>query len=198
MAPQGFVTALALRKADTDCRQRNQWSDVAQPVLRSESVQNGSAARWLQKLAMSRFLLEQRGFRREAHAGSDNLLQDADAKVGECLLKGDISYLDLPRKRVTACRASQSFSVLTFRPLEVVVDYSSPNIAKEMHVGHLRQITLSRSPQRWRNGFQNSEGLLSLANQCAECLNFAAMKSMVCVLVRLLDRSVRWLGEHLT
>lgn len=51
------------------------------------------------------------------------------SEVGECLLKGDVSYLDLPRKRV-------------------VVDYSSPNIAKEMHVGHLRSTIIGESVRR--------------------------------------------------
>lgn len=50
-------------------------------------------------------------------------------QVSECFLSGELSYSKVPRKRV-------------------VVDYSSPNIAKEMHVGHLRPTILGESIRR--------------------------------------------------
>ncbi len=87
---------------------------------------------------------------------SDELLNNHSDTVESTSLvaKGDISFL------MITCQASYLENYVqsnnTKEPLNVLIDYSSPNIAKEMHVGHLRSTIIGEALARGHEWFGNT------------------------------------------
>ena len=153
VAPQGFVTDLSL---EIGCR-IVAWNSVGFALFFKVRI----SPEWL---------------------GSEAILwngwqpwEDAAAKVGECLLKGDVSYLDLPRKRVAAWYnlygQLANVSIHSGRGWLFVSKYCQRNACWSPEAGWFLFLPVFWHCRNW--------GLQLLGSPFAECLNFAAMKCMV-------------------